>query len=125
MLAPAGPVEQTSPPAPSVNCGEMLVGNSTNSSTFEEGVAGPLFVTVTVYFMSEFVCAGLGETVCETERSTSPGATTLSVACAVCDSGPLVALTTNVCAPVGASAEVPRLRAAVCGDESVMLTAAV
>ena len=43
-----------------------IAGSVTNSSTSANGVAGPLFVTLIVYFTSEFTCAGLGETVCET-----------------------------------------------------------
>ena len=39
--------------------------------------AGPLLVTLMVYLMSAFACAGFGETLCVTARSASPGAGTL------------------------------------------------
>src|ERR671927_1838663 len=63
--------------------------------------AGPLLKTLTVYLMSAFTCAGLGETVCVTERSASVCAATPRPTCVVCASAPLVAVRSKVCGPVG------------------------
>src|SRR5687768_10045013 len=67
-------------------------------------------------------CEGLGETLCATERSTSFGPTTWSVACAECARLPLVALKVRGNEPFGAEALVLTVTVAVFGVASLRST---